>query len=321
MQVSSSLREARAWWRAWAADYNRVRPTSAGLWFVAIMIGVTVAALNTGNNLVYLVLASLMGLLMVNNLLAEWNLRGLTVQRQLPAEVHAMEPARGALVVINRRRWGDAFVVEVAEQDGGRAHTVVPRVPAGGRAEAPAEWTFPDRGVQRYAVVRVGSAYPFGLVRRFRDLDIPGEILVYPSAERGAPPVAAAGEGPGASTRGGADATGEFHGLRPYQEGDPIRRIHWGISARIGEPTVVLRAGESGSEVLILVEALPPGPARERAIRRACGRVLWHCARGDAVGLVAEGVEVAISTGASHRRRMLTTLALLPDAERLAGAP
>lgn len=314
MQVSlpPSLRRLQAGWRAWAADYNRVRPTSAGLWFGAILLGVTIAALNTGNNLVYLVLAALMGLLMVNNLLAEWNLRGLTIHRQLPSELHALEPARGALVVINRRRWGDAFVVEVAEQDGGRARTVVPHVPAGGRAEVPADWVFPERGLQRYAIVRVGSSYPFGLVRRFRDLEIPGEILVYPAAERGTPPVAAAGEGPGAATRGGADATGEFHGLRPYQAGDPIRRIHWGITARLGEPTVVLRAGETGSEVLIVVEAGPPGPVRERAIRRACGRVLWHCARGDAVGLTAEGLELGISSGAAHRRRMLTALALLP---------
>lgn len=309
----AALADLRTRAQAWSSGYNRVRPTLAGGWFLAILIGVTLAALNTGNNLVYMVLATLLAVLVVNNVLAEWNLRGLAVDRVLPAEVFAGAPALGALVLINRRRLGDAWAVEVHEQDGGGARALFDRVPARGRREVAAPWTFPERGVSRFSMVRVGSSFPFGLLRRWRDVPVPGEVLVYPEIGREAPPAATSGQGAGAASRGGADDTGELVSLRPYTVGDPVRRIHWGISARLPEPVVVLRAGERGSEVMVVVDG---GGARESAIRRACGRVVWHCARGDAVGLLADGQEIPVSSGAAHRRRLLTRLALLPGPSR-----
>lgn len=297
--------------RAYGDRYNRVRPTFAGWWYLVILAGVTIGALNTGNNLVYVVLAALLGLLVVNNLLAEWNLRGLEVARRLPGELFAQRPATGHLVLTNPRRWGGALAVEVEERDGGRASARFEEVPAHGTREVQATWRFPRRGPARFSLVRVGSTYPFGLLRRYRDLPLPGEVLVYPAPEREPPPLAAVGDGPGLAIRGGTDATGEFLGLRPYQAGDPVRRIHWPLSARAGEPLVVVRAGEAGSEVMIEVDARRAGDARERAIGRACGRILWHSARGDAVGLSTGDATIPPASGTAHRRRLLTVLAEL----------
>ncbi len=306
------LRQWLARGRAYAGRYNKVRPTFAGWWYLLMLLGVTVGALNTGNNLVYVVLAALLALLVVNNLLAEWNLRGLEVTRRLPGELYALRPATGHLRLTNPRRWGDALGVEVEERDGGRASACFAEVPARGTVEVGATWRFPHRGVARFATLRIASTYPFGLTRRYRDLELPAEVLVYPTPEREPPPVAAAGDGPGIATRGGADATGEFLGLRAYQPGEPVRRIHWPLSARAGEPLIVVRAGEAGSEVVIELDARGGTDARERAIGRACGRVLWHSARGDAIGLHAGSVKIAAAAGTSHRRRLLTVLAELP---------
>ena len=297
--------------RAYGNRYNKVRPTFAGSWYLLILVGVTIGALNTGNNLVYVVLAALLALLVVNNLLAEWNLRGLEVARRLPGELFALRPGTGHLLLTNPRRWGGALAVDVEERDGGGARARFEEVAARGTAEVQATWRFSRRGPARFATVRVGSSYPFGLLRRYRDLDVPGEVLVFPSPEREPPPVAAAGDGPGLAIRGGADATGEFLGLRPYQPGDPVRRIHWPRSARAGDPLVVVRAGEAGSEVMIEVDGRAAGDGREHAIGRACGRVLWHSARGDAVGLAAGTLTIAPAAGTAHRRRLLTVLAEL----------
>jgi hypothetical protein len=49
-----------------------------------MLIGTLLAAVNTGNNLVYLALGLLCGVLVLSNALAEWNLRGLTVTRRFP---------------------------------------------------------------------------------------------------------------------------------------------------------------------------------------------------------------------------------------------
>ena len=93
----------------------RPKPTRDGIWFLVILVGVLVAAVNTGNNLLYLALSSLLGVLVTSNLLAEWNLRGVRVRRVLPVEAFAGRPASGSFVVDNRRRLGGAAALVLEE--------------------------------------------------------------------------------------------------------------------------------------------------------------------------------------------------------------
>jgi uncharacterized protein (DUF58 family) len=287
--------------------WNAVRPTLAGVWYLLVLAGLTIGAANTGNNLVYVVLASLLAVLIVNNVLAEWNLRALIVRRTLPAELFAGEPAVGRLVLENPRRFGGAWLVEVEERDGGRARVRFGRVAPGGTAEEHAAWTFPARGEARFSCVRIASRFPFGLIRRWRDLEVPGVLLVYPKPERGNAADGGMGLGEAAAVRASREGVGELVGMRAYAPGDPVRRIHWPTSARSSVPMVTLRSAEGGGEVVVRL-----GAEGEGAIRRACGEVLLHTRRGDAVGLEIGEERIAPRTGAAQRRRLLTTLALLP---------
>ncbi|MDP2311123.1 MAG: DUF58 domain-containing protein [Pseudomonadota bacterium] len=288
-------------------SWNAVLPTLAGVWYMLVLIGLTIGAVNTGNNLVYVVLAALLAVLVVNNVLAEWNLRALIVRRALPAELFAGEPATGRLVLENPRRFGGAWRVEVEERDGGRAHVRFGRVAAGATGEEPATWTFPARGEARFSRVRIASRFPFGLIRRWRDLEVPGVLLVYPKPERGNAADGGMGIGDATAIRASREGVGELVGMRAYAPGDPVRRIHWPTSARSNVPMVTLRAAEGGGDVVVRL-----GPAGEGSIRRACGEVLLHTRRGDAVGLDIGDDRIAPRTGAAHRRRLLTALALLP---------
>lgn len=287
--------------------WNGVRPTVAGVWYMLVLLGLTIGAVNTGNNLVYVVLAALLAVLVINNVLAEWNLRALIVGRTLPAELYAGEPATGRLVLSNPRRFGGAWRVEVEEQDGGRARVRFGCVDAGGTSEEPAIWMFQERGEARFSRVRIASNYPFGLVRRWRDLEVPGVLLVYPRPERGNAAEGGMGLGEATAVRASREGVGELVGMRAYAPGDPVRRIHWPTSARSSVPMVMLRGAEGGGDVVIRLASDGEG-----AIRRACGEVLLHTRRGDAVGLEIGEDRISPRTGAAQRRRLLTTLALLP---------
>jgi uncharacterized protein (DUF58 family) len=52
----------------------------------------------------------------------------------------------------------------------------------------------------------------------------------------------------------------------------------------------------------------------ERAIRVACGQVLHHARRGEAVGLRVADTTLPPRAGPTWMRRLLTTLARLPEA-------
>jgi uncharacterized protein (DUF58 family) len=268
------------------------------------------AALNTGNNLLYLLLALLLSLLVIQNILAEWHFRGLSVERRLPAEAFAGEPAPGAWVVFNRRKALSAFSL-IVEEVGGEAIGAVTVVPPGAKVEVPIHFVFPHRGSVHLEQVEVRSSFPFGLFMRRRRSLSHAELLVYPSRKGAsvlAEPADAGFETPDPIRNGGS---ADFRGLRAYQAGDPLRQIHWPSSAKTGRLQVIERSLEQSEAVIVSVSG---GPALENQLARACGQADRHFQRGHAVGLRAPGVSLQANSGPEHRRRLLSQLAVMePD--------
>ena len=67
--------------RRWLRPPRTLRPTRAGWAFFAITFGVGFAALNTGNNLLYLVLSLMLAFLVLSGVLSESALRGIEVRQ------------------------------------------------------------------------------------------------------------------------------------------------------------------------------------------------------------------------------------------------
>ena len=287
----------------------RVRPTWAGGGYIALLIGVLLAAANTGNNLLYVVLAGQLAVLVLSNLLAEVNLRGLELDRRLPPEVFAGQAALGSFELYNRRRRGPAVTVHLEELSEGRARGLATVVEAGEEASVPVRWHFSNRGLVALDRVRLWSDFPFGLVRRSMVFSMPAEVLVYPQPVEGRSGVPALVGGATREDPRRRGREGDFQSLRPYQPGDPLRDLHWPTTARTRRPMVVERSAAGAPEVVIRVEDAE-GERWERALSRAAGEVERHARRGDAVGMVLDGQLLEPRTGDAWRRRLLTRLAL-----------
>lgn len=287
----------------------RVRPTRAGVGYIVLLLGVLLAAVNTGNNLLYVVLAGQLAVLVISNLLAEVNLRGLEVQRSLPPEVFAGQAALGGFELVNLRRRGPAVTVHVEDLDAGGAHGLVAVVAAGERATVPVRWRFPRRGLASLDRVLLWSDFPFGLVRRSVVLSLSAEVLVYPAPVDGRSSIPSLVGGATREDPRRRGREGDFQSLRPYRPGDPLRDLHWPTMARTRRPMVVERGAAGAPQVVIQVEEAD-GERWERALSRAAGEVERHARRGDAVGMVLEGQLLEPRTGDAWRRRLLTLLAL-----------
>ena len=293
------------------AHVNRVALTREGWVFVTLVAGVLFGAVNTGNNLVYLVLGLLLACLVVANVLAEWNLRAIRVERCLPLELVAGQARSGSFVFHNGRGRGTAWQVEVVEQGPGRARALVPRCAADQSVFVPAAWIFPRRGLAPLKAVRIQSAFPFGWVTRWRDLPLEGEVLVFPGRSSRHSVPSWDGDGDDTADRGRLSDSGDFSGIRPWRPGDAVRRIHWPTSARVGVPMLVTRVAEGAEEIVLKIDPTLSGEAREEAILRVTTRAEAHLERGNRVGLEADGLHLPASSGSAWRRRLLTTLALL----------
>ena len=87
--------------------------TRVGIVYVAIVLVIGIAALNTGNNLLYIVLAAMLAAILVSGFASAIVLRDLELDVRLPEHVFTGRPALGRIVLRNPRRWLPSFSVNV----------------------------------------------------------------------------------------------------------------------------------------------------------------------------------------------------------------
>src|SRR5215471_6596339 len=87
--------------------------TRAGIIYIVITMLIGIAALNTGNNLLYIVVASLLAAILVSGVASAVVLRGLELDVRLPEHVFAGKAVLGRILVRNTRSQLPAFSIRV----------------------------------------------------------------------------------------------------------------------------------------------------------------------------------------------------------------
>ncbi len=100
--VASRVREAM--------DYDVTRP---GMIYILISVVIGIAAINTGNNLLYVVVAALLSAILVSGVASALVLRGLALDVHLPEHVFAAHPMLARLRLRNTSSWLPSFSVRV----------------------------------------------------------------------------------------------------------------------------------------------------------------------------------------------------------------
>lgn len=93
--------------------------TRAGIIYALVTLVIGIAALNTGNNLLYIVVAAMLGAILVSGIASALSLSGLELDVCLPENVFAGQPIAGRIVLKNPRRFLPAFSTQaVASRKG-----------------------------------------------------------------------------------------------------------------------------------------------------------------------------------------------------------
>jgi uncharacterized protein (DUF58 family) len=276
------------------------------------------------SRLLDLLLAMLGSLVVLAFVLAVTALRGLRLERELPAT-----GTRGASVPLVERLVNDsgspAFAIAVSERGiGGAARAVFfPVVPPAGRAEARGKLRLAARGLLRLEAASLEATDPFGFFRASRVVGVPGEVLVTPRPRRLAARrlLEAARRGHSAGPRGARGTrSAEPLSVREYRHGDSPRDMHWRLSAHTGTLVVKTFQAEQNHDALIVLDRVPPGlspeglAAFERAVSLAAGLGLEILDGGGEVAFAATGtppVRLERLRGRAGRTALLAALALV----------
>jgi uncharacterized protein (DUF58 family) len=307
--------------RAWTRPPRRLKATRVGRTYVVITFGVGLGALNTGNNLLYLVLGFLLSVIVLSGVLSERVIRDVSVRRLVPDGVFAGEPF--ALRYEVSRARGRGFALEIAEADGALVGSAwIPVVSEGEPAVARADVVAPHRGPRRLTGIQVTTQFPFGLFAKSRTLAVEDGLVVWP--RRGfscdAPTSADGVQAGDAGNPRSRDGAGDLLALRELADGEDARRVHWKKSAAAARLIKVERERDDRRQFTLRIGAVEPGDALERACEETAALAHRLLADGAEVGLWAGERRIRPSAGRAHERRLLTALAFL-GFEPPAGAP
>jgi uncharacterized protein (DUF58 family) len=305
--------------RAWLRPPRRLRVLRSGAFLISGTLALGFATLNTGNNLLYLLMGALLGTISLSGWLSEHALRNIFLRRTLPRAATAGTPAHIEYSVRNGKRRLPSHGLELREQlqrdtplrcAGGYVAALEPGASARVRVELLPE----RRGVYALEGLVLGTLFPFGLFAKERDIALPGTIVVWPRTDRPvrAPRIAAAS---GRRLRIAAAAAhgaerGEYRGLREYRAGDDPRDIHWRTTARRGVLMVREYDREAKDEYWIVLDTVAATEvAAEAAVEVAASVIAAAAKRGDRFGLAAGTTRIPPGTAAGRVEAALDVLA------------
>jgi uncharacterized protein (DUF58 family) len=282
-------------WISYKMEYRITR--EGWIYLVGILL-VALPALNTGNNLLFLILASLIAIILMSGILSSITLSGIEMRLELPKHIFAAQPVRAMVELENEKLTLPSFSlrVEAAKTKGSSAAAAMletpvyfPYLPKHDRVQQVVPMIFPRRGVYRQEAFRIVTRFPFGFLQKARHVSLKTEALVYPSVGpseeyleiltglQGALESLAKGRGQ------------DLYALRDYVPTDSARHVHWKASARYGSLMVREFAREDDCRILLVLDphlsvntatSLQPEISAsndrfERAVR-ICASLAWH---------------------------------------------
>ena len=322
--ASSILKNVFIMLKKWATPPRSLRITKAGWKFIGLTLVVGFAAVNTGNNLLYLVFGLMLSSIAASGILSELMLRKIRITRTFPRHIFARQMVPVSVDVNNHKRRIASFslLIEDFSQENHQEQTrYILKIPPKDTATMTYPVTFLQRGLHRPGKIRISTRYPFGFFRKSATfVETEDEILVYPNLEKLNPSdiprlISQAGE-PNTLKRGSGL---EIHSIREYVHGDGSARIHWKSTAKLAKLMTKEFEEEQKKKISIILDISVPSRSVsaafyqnvEQAISLTASYIM-HFTRNDfQVQLHTPTQKSPFANGQRHLFRLLRVLALL----------
>jgi len=323
--------------------------TGLGGFYILGVFLVSLAAINTGNNLLFMVLAALLSAVIVSGISARAALRSISLSLQVPENVFEGESVGIKVTLQNQKRIFPAFSISVEDLALGKGRTMAARLRKlkwwrhAGRAKAngtdrsvlrhPAYFpmiqpgesrselvsqTFQKRGRYNLEGFRISTRFPFGLFRRGEKVKAYGEVLVYPSVREVSSYFHLLPFLPGILESRRVGQGESLYSIRHYEDGESARWVDWKATAKTGELMAREFAQEEESNFCLVLDTHIPPPLLpdhsdvfERAVSLAASLAAHFCYRGAELEFISAREYVPRGMGPDQLYRILRSLAVV----------
>ncbi|HYL47210.1 MAG TPA: DUF58 domain-containing protein [Candidatus Limnocylindrales bacterium] len=255
--VPALARRTSLRWLAYQVDY---RLTRGGVIYLGAVFILILAAVNTGNNLLFLILACSIAGILISGVLSRIVLTGVELRFDLPEHIFAEQPVLAEMELRNEKQTWPSFSLRVVGESKKDATQILsrpvffPYIQRQDAARQKVELRFPRRGVYRQDAFGIRTRFPFGFFEKTRKIEANTEIVVYPRVEPADQfyEVLPLLSGEMASFYRGRGH--ELHSLRDYQTTDSARNVDWKVSAKAGRLMVREFAREDERRVMLVLD-------------------------------------------------------------------
>ena len=285
-----------------------ILPSRAGLLFGGAMVTMLLAAINYSLALGYVLTFVLASVGLVSMLHTYRNLSGLILRPGRADPVHVGQLAEMNLTLANPSRQ-PRYALQIDSPDS--AAPITHDVSADAERIATVALKTSRRGWMQAPRFKLSTTFPLGLWRAWTYWQPAARVLVYPRPESPAAPLPASDQADGEfddRSRGDDD----FSAVRPYREGDSLRRLAWKAMARSAsdEPLTKEFSGGSGGELRLDWTQLPGSMDVEARLSRLARWIVQADGVGQRFALSLPGRMVDADGGPAHREACLEALAL-----------
>lgn len=247
----------------------------------------------------------MLGFMAISGVFGLRNLQKLQISIKFPDEIYCNIPTQLTLQLSTRHRYLPHYLLTLMVRDSQALfHLLRPE----DRQEKRISVTFCQRGSATLDKVAVTSPFPVNFFVRSNFYKVDESCLVFPeplplAMERQGETAVATGSR--TDRRKGSSTDTESIGV--YTKAEPLKQIHWKLSARHNELLVKEMSAESGKPLIIEIDELPGGI--EQRLGHAAFLVNALIAEGRAVGLKTGTKTVLPELSKSHRLKLLAELA------------
>jgi uncharacterized protein (DUF58 family) len=285
-------------WVLYQVDYKLTRE---GIVYLCAVLVLVLAAVNTGNNLLFLVLACLLAGLLISGVFSRIVLTAIELKLELPEHIFAQQPIVATLELRNDKDLLPSFSLRVVGEGAKNEPAQIlarpvffPYLPRQTSVQQKVELLFPKRGLYRQDAFAVRSKFPFGLFEKTRRVDSPLEVVVYPRVQPAQQFFEVLPLLTGEMESYHRGRGNDLYALRPYETSDSVRHVDWKSTAKTGAIKVREFAREDERRLSLVFDPyIGPAPddsaavaARAERFERAvslAASIAWHFYRIDAV--------------------------------------
>lgn len=285
-----------------------IKVNKAGNIYILLTILIGFSAVNTGNNLIYIIASALLSYMLVSGIFGRNNIYGMDVSLEFPEEMFAHTDTPVAVRARNQRKFLPAFLIRVMI---GSQEVFYPFIKAREETGSHMNMRFDRRGRHTLTDITVASVFPFNFFTRYRKIGKKFDLIIFPKPEK--IPLNLPFDRPSRS-RGDAlsDSVGfdaDVVSIRDYVSGDALKTISWKSTAKTGQLKTKELSSIELHNVMIDFDRMDKRNL-EHTLSCATFLVIRLTRSNIPVGMVIDGQFMEPSTSPTHRLMLLKKLAL-----------